>query len=526
MPYAPKLREGIEIAPSAGGGGVKLKDPLFNRDLDLGGISQTLLERIDGRRTVEELLAEAAAAHPEATPDAIERSLRTLFLLNLVDGAGAAIVERTARVKRGEVKLAVETLPEARFACQGSGECCQNFVFGPLPDDDIERIAALDLVRHFPHVGAEPFYVEGKTRDGTTVKYLRTIEGRCIFLERDLRCGLHAKFGPEAKPRLCRLFPYTRLPTIESVKIYDNGECASFAVSARSGPTAAELLPELLAVLPPHFNLEHPVLLLEGGGALDYGYFLVLQRTLLDLFARGHGGALETLVAAARLARAYFAELAACPLEPGEPERTARRALSRDALSFYGPADPDALRRGCAALARLAGDLLKAIGEKLVENREPALDGNTIRLHMDLAAILRVVQAVAAHAAEPENRPLDPGFRAIAAVDAAIPDFEDLFRRSFRHIFFGGRALIDKRVGPAFLHVAMVALATVFGAKLHARLAGRDRALPEEFSHGHARALRIFRQEGSESVFARIGISPWEAVEAVPFLAAFGAERA
>src|SRR5262249_29213156 len=130
-------------------------------------------------------------------------------------------------------------LPEARFACQGSGDCCRNYALGPLRDDDIARLQRLPLADAFPALGGEPFFLE-RVIDGRTVRYLRTVDDHCAFLQPDTRCGIHGRFGADAKPLMCRLYPFEQVATIAGRRISDKGSCASFAVSARSGPLVAD----------------------------------------------------------------------------------------------------------------------------------------------------------------------------------------------------------------------------------------------------------------------------------------------
>ena len=43
----------------------------------------------------------------------------------------------------------------------------------------------------------------------------------------DCRCGIHAHFGVEAKPNLCRFYPYEQFATLDGVQVYDKGHCSS-----------------------------------------------------------------------------------------------------------------------------------------------------------------------------------------------------------------------------------------------------------------------------------------------------------
>src|SRR5262249_52636181 len=121
-----------------------------------------------------------------------------------VEGAGDATAARADRLARGEEALRLVILDGARFQCQGSGACCRSYVFGPLYDDDIARLEGLD----FPDL-ERPFVVaaNGGPR-------LRSVGDRCIFLDADERCRIHLRYGAEAKPRICRLYPLEAHATV------------------------------------------------------------------------------------------------------------------------------------------------------------------------------------------------------------------------------------------------------------------------------------------------------------------------
>ena len=146
MDYRPRLREHVGVEQTDEGGTL-LADHVLIRRVELSPKGVALLARLDGRAFADAVLS---------TDD--QTIFRRFLLLNLVDGAGDGIVNRVRGVRRGEQDLGISLLEGARFECQGSGECCQNYVFGPLEDADIARLDKLDLRAAFPHV--EPPYVE------------------------------------------------------------------------------------------------------------------------------------------------------------------------------------------------------------------------------------------------------------------------------------------------------------------------------------------------------------------------------
>jgi Fe-S-cluster containining protein len=478
-----------------------LFDPLLERRVNLGAISYAIVQRLDGRRTPAEI-ADEVALREGAPRERVVEVLRRFYLLNQVEGAGAATLARIRALKAGAEKLDLAVLEEARFACQGSGECCQNYAFGPLTDDDIARIEALEpeIRRVYPSIGPGPYVVELPAEEVRAGRYLKTVDERCVFLQPDARCGLHAAFGADSKPGLCSLYPYVALATIAGFKVYDNGECASFATSARAGPTAVDDMPRIGKLIDGGFALHHPTVLLERGTLCDYGYFVAAQSVLCDLVALGRGRAAETVVAAGRLLRRFIDALTACPLEAGEPQRTAAAALALDPDRLYAPAATPAAE-GLAGIAAVAADLMRELASVISMAQLTPRDILTARLGREIAQVLHIVQTIAAHRADPAATPLPAYFAELAAVPADDPEVEAVLRISLRQTFFGHNALIEERPLAAMLRLALAVLVAIWGGRLRAAAERAPRVRPADLSFGHMLARRVFRQTAIAHVF-------------------------
>src|SRR5205823_4119292 len=118
--YRPKLRADLRLERAEGADTPALVDPVHDRRVNLGPIAYALAQRLDGTRTLAALMDELAL-HERAPPAEVERTLRSFLLLQIVEGAGAATLERARALRRGDAKLSWSILGEARFACQGSG---------------------------------------------------------------------------------------------------------------------------------------------------------------------------------------------------------------------------------------------------------------------------------------------------------------------------------------------------------------------------------------------------------------------
>jgi len=72
--------------------------------------------------------------------------------------------------------------------------------------------------------------------------------GKCVFLDEENRCRMHAKFGPQAKPLACRLYPFKFIPTGQTVHADLRFDCPAMAES--SGRSLEAHRAELEAMLP------------------------------------------------------------------------------------------------------------------------------------------------------------------------------------------------------------------------------------------------------------------------------------
>lgn len=116
-------------------------------------------------------------------------------------------------------------LPVPRHACHGCGGSCQGVTVRPLADEIPglrETAAALGVERPF--------------KDGT----LRQVDGRCVFLTAENACRIHARYGPAAKPHVCRQFPLVVIHAEGGSRVGVDPSCFHAWRSWRDGPEPAE----------------------------------------------------------------------------------------------------------------------------------------------------------------------------------------------------------------------------------------------------------------------------------------------
>src|SRR5262249_6986532 len=156
---------------------------------------------------------------------------------------------------------------------------------------------------------------------------------------------------------------------------------------------------------------------------------------------------------------AFAAALAACPLEPGQPDAILDATFGGDAARWYGEPAPEAARAGADAIAEVAATLLRSIAGGIGATNAGGRPLSA-RLLGDLAPILSLV-VTAARGHEPP-----------VAVDDL--DVAAVLRLSLRQQLFGARATIGQHAAAGIVRLALIQLCAVYGARVDAAADGRD----------------------------------------------------
>jgi len=203
-----------------------------------------LVDLFDGLRTLPEV-AEAARRRGLSAP------------LPAIQGFAAALRDAGLLVPSAELPL--EAAPDARVTCTRCGHCC-HLPVGPLTAESAASLRALDW-------GDEEAPEQPLAGDGAAW-LAQTEEGACVFLEEDGRCQIHRRFGAQAKPDPCRLFPLAPVRRAGRVLVAPNYECPGMAAALREGVSVADEAAELEPIIRRSYS-GYPVLL-EGdtGGHL------------------------------------------------------------------------------------------------------------------------------------------------------------------------------------------------------------------------------------------------------------------
>ncbi len=107
------------------------------------------------------------------------------------------------------MKVDLRIHPAMRFSCTQCGHCCRGWAIS-FSDWEKSRFDGEDWGAHFPDLAGRTLWEPVAGATGALKWRMRLREdGACPFLGGRNQCRLHEKFGAEAKPLACRIFPYT-----------------------------------------------------------------------------------------------------------------------------------------------------------------------------------------------------------------------------------------------------------------------------------------------------------------------------
>lgn len=102
--------------------------------------------------------------------------------------------------------LPLRLLPIAeRWSCHGCGICCRHVLIHLSPEE-YQRIRDQGWDRD-SELRNKKLFVRTRLWP-PRYRLAHTPEGYCVFLSDQGRCRIHERFGAEAKPLVCRMFPY------------------------------------------------------------------------------------------------------------------------------------------------------------------------------------------------------------------------------------------------------------------------------------------------------------------------------
>jgi Fe-S-cluster containining protein len=432
-----QLRSELSLEVERGNAAGTLRDPLFGRTVTLGPTSVALSLALEEPRELDLVLAMLQSGG--YAREKIEDALRLFTLLHLIDGIGDDVRARIAGIWAGDVELPHRAIPGARHACQGSGKCCRSYRLGPVEPAEAAVISGLPIHEAMPDLPeGEPFgMIDGRL-------YLRTVDTHCLFLRDDHRCGLHAHFGEDVKPLVCREYPISIKATFREAVVYNNHQCASHFVAQDAGPPLVDAARLTGRTLSGKITLFHPIVFAREDTPVDYAQFLELEAALRDVM--GTGAPLEQLAHCVSVLDSFVDAARQLPLGEDPMPHVARwRASVPLVARAPGPAPTAAELRGTIELLDI---LVQELMQLLVDpERARDIDAEMVPLVKQLLPCLAEVQLRA--------QKLKPGVRA----EPLREPLASALRTSLVQRFQGPLSLPDDRplsaIGQAALAVAV-----------------------------------------------------------------------
>jgi lysine-N-methylase len=269
------------------------------------------------------------------------------------------------------------------WSCHGCSDCCR--IEAVITEEEKRRIEALDLAGD-PEVAPKPWFARAGSGPHPW-KLRHRSDGGCVFLTSGNRCRLQERFGADAKPFVCRLFPFVLIPAGDHWRVGMRFSCPSAA--ANSGPPVAEAQAELVQLsrlLERHVGRSAesaPPPALQTGQQLSWPDVCRLVQVLVDIVqdrgdrlerrlrkclavarvgGRTHwenfqGGRLSKYVRA--VGDAMDAEIPREPADLPPPDPLLGALLFRVLLAIYARRDRDV--SGAAAIPRRLGRVLDGL---------------------------------------------------------------------------------------------------------------------------------------------------------------------
>jgi Fe-S-cluster containining protein len=192
---------------------------------------------------------------------------------------------------------------DVRFTCSNCGACCRNDWLIGVDDAAWERLSGIDWSAADPTLARRETFatLPDALPGGETRTFARTACGACVFLADDARCTIHRHLGYEAKPQVCREFPYVFTETPDAVSVGLSFACS--AVRARHGSSLADQASGVRHVLAGSTRVNQvpdPIVLYSG---VDIGWdeYRPIEAALLAVLAREDHPLATCLVAGSAL---------------------------------------------------------------------------------------------------------------------------------------------------------------------------------------------------------------------------------
>lgn len=167
--------------------------------------------------------------------------------------------------------------PGARYTCFGDGVCCTDVHgLGPITKTELVRLQRIKPEA----VGYDESFEDHMLRSAA--------DGGCSFLLSDMRCGVHAELGADAKADTCRRFPLALVATPSGGRITTEHRCPCRTLGDRPELRAGDARESLLDATG-ELEIEHSVnrLRIDSQRKVEFSEWEAFEAPLLKKLAQG-----------------------------------------------------------------------------------------------------------------------------------------------------------------------------------------------------------------------------------------------
>ena len=138
--------------------------------------------------------------------------------------------------------------PNLNFKCNSCTKCCDQPWRTVIEPEKVSALDQTDWEADFPALRGRELYRTVRIGKKTVHELGKGEGNRCVFLDTDGLCMIHKKLGYEAKPLMCRQFPFFAASTWDGDYVSANFGCPT--IQRREDPPAAKQADEIAAVVP------------------------------------------------------------------------------------------------------------------------------------------------------------------------------------------------------------------------------------------------------------------------------------
>ncbi|MBP7126709.1 YkgJ family cysteine cluster protein [Myxococcota bacterium] len=320
-PEVRPLRRDLRLVPQQDGSALLVGEERTRR-VRLDSRGRDLAALLDRTQTLDQLNLRLEQATGRAMePGALRRTLEAFDRLDLLETSDG---QEGLPDETEWDRLPIRIDPRSRFTCSACGSCCQG-VNVPFDRNALERLTPdrLEILQRELHFRNAPVLILDADEGNEVLPVCRNRFGACLFLE-DRLCGLHRRFGPEAKPLVCRMFPFDFVVAPDGITVSLQMECRDPRAVIQGEPLAAqeEEVRSLLRLAGPR-ALERDRATLDGATVVSFEEYLDLEREVLEAIDRTRGSGFDLWAAGGRVLVDRW-RLPDPPGVPATPEDAAR----------------------------------------------------------------------------------------------------------------------------------------------------------------------------------------------------------